>query len=348
VVAAETWSEIPNRRTLRFLSATSVSSETLRLRAGDVVEVRSAAELLPVLDDDACTGALPFMPEMLRFVGRRFTVSAVGSKVCDTTRDGTGNRLFHDTVLLEDLRCDGSAHGGCQAACRLMWRESWLRRVSSDEVGDADGARPELEKRAHAAAKRRREVDGQEIESYRCQATELVAASEAFPPGDRGRKYLRELQCGNVGIGRFLRVFARAVSRKVGRKLRLQKEVALWSPGPPEPSRPLDLRPGELVQVKSKREIARAVDENGHNKGLSFDWEMVPHCGRTYRVRDRVRNFIDENTGAMVELKSDCLTLEGVVCSGDRSEGRWFCPRAIYPYWREAWLRRVEDATEPR
>ena len=45
----------------------------------------------------------------------------------------------------------------------------------------------------------------------------------------------------------------------------------------------------------------------------------------------------------MVELASDCLILDGVACSGERSSWRWFCPRAIYPWWREAWLRRVEQ-----
>ena len=318
---------------------------TRPLRAGDVVEVRPPAEILATLDGDASTGALPFMPEMLRFVGRRFTVSAEARKLCDTTRDGTGNRLLHDTVYLDDLRCDGSGHDGCQAGCRLLWRASWLRRVPSNEDGAGDEAgRPELEARARAATRRRREVDGQAVETYRCQATELTAASEPFPPGDRGRKYLAELRVGNVGIGRFLRVLARAVGRKLGHTLFRHKEVALWSAGPPEPTGSLGLERGDLVQVRSKREIARALDENGRNRGLAFDWEMLPHCGRTYRVQDRVERFIDENTGSMIELKSDCLILEGVACSGDLSEGRWFCPRAIYPYWREAWLRRAGDA----
>jgi hypothetical protein len=49
----------------------------------------------------------------------------------------------------------------------------------------------------------------------------------------------------------------------------------------------------------------------------------------------------------MIEIKSDCLILDGVVCSGDHSLCRWFCPRAIYPYWREAWLRRVDDPDPP-
>jgi hypothetical protein len=50
----------------------------------------------------------------------------------------------------------------------------------------------------------------------------------------------------------------------------------------------------------------------------------------------------------MIELKkAGCVTLEGVVCSGQRSLRRWFCPRQIYSYWRECWLRRVEGATVP-
>ena len=308
-----------------------------RLRIGQVVEVRPAAEILATLDDDATTGGLPFMPEMLRFVGRRFTVSAHALKLCDTRSDGTGNRLFHDTVYLEDLRCDGSGHDECQAGCRLLWRTDWLRPVSEAEPEGGDIA--ELERRAQAAATRGEGV-------YRCQATEFGAASEPFPADDRGRKYLREVQSGNVGVGRFLRVLVRAVWRKAARMLGLHRDIALWSEGKPPPSTPLGLQPGELVRVRSKREIAETLDENGRNRGLAFDWEMLPHCGRTYRVQDRVRRFVDENTGTMVELKNECLLLDGVVCSGDHSTGRWFCPRAIYPYWREDWLERANGAEE--
>jgi hypothetical protein len=319
------------------MSLRSHEEDGSRLRVGQVVEVRPAAEILATLDENAATDALPFMPEMLRFVGRRFTVSAHALKLCDTRSDGTGNRLFHDTVYLEDLRCDGSGHDGCQAGCRLLWRTAWLRPVGADGAGGGDASSAELEARTQAAATRGAGV-------YRCQATELGAASEPFPPGDRGRKYLDEVRCGNVGVGRFLRVLGRAVWRKLGRKLGLHGEMALWSEGKPPASTPLGLRPGELVQVKSRREIAKTLDENGRNRGLAFDWEMLPHCGRTYRVQDRVGRFIDENTGTMVELKNECLILEGVMCSGDLSVGRWFCPRAIYPYWRDDWLRRADGA----
>ena len=109
------------------------------------------------------------------------------------------------------------------------------------------------------------------------------------------------------------------------------------------------LLPGDLVQVRSRSEVAETLDAHGKNRGLWFDREMLPYCGTTVRVLDRVERFIDETTGRVVELKSDCYILDGVTCSGDLSAGRRFCVRAIYPWWRECWLRRVdEDGTQPR
>jgi len=98
--------------------------------------------------------------------------------------------------------------------------------------------------------------------------------------------------------------------------------------------------------VRAKNEIASTLDASGHLRGLSFDREMLPYCGGTYRVQDRVRRLVDDRTGRMIEISSDCLILQGVVCSGERSPGCWFCPRAIFPYWREAWLRPVGKSLE--
>ena len=56
----------------------------------------------------------------------------------------------------------------------------------------------------------------------------------------------------------------------------------------------LKVHPGELVQVKSKEEIAATLSPEGRNRGLWFDREMLPYCGGTYRVRQRVNRIIDE------------------------------------------------------
>ena len=71
---------------------------------------------------------------------------------------------------------------------------------------------------------------------------------------------------------------------------------------------------------------------------------MMPYCGHTARVTTKVERFIDEWTGRLVQLASDCYILDEVVCRSYHSEGRWFCPRAIYPWWREAWLDPIDSA----
>jgi hypothetical protein len=326
-----------------------VSAESQRpLRPGDVVEVRPPDEILTTLDADGALDSMPFMPEMLQYAGRRFTVSKRVEKICDTVA-GTGSRRMRDTVYLEDLRCDGSGHGGCQAGCRIYWKEAWLRRVDEREPpsGSASQASTALEELSRTGATVTRGGNGgAPAEVYRCQATAAFAATTPLTLYEPGQ-YIREISSGNVGVRRFLRVAGRALTQRVGHKLGVMAHrplEPLGNGGAPSP--PLDLRPGDWVQVKSPEEIAKTLDEHGRNRGLWFDTEMLPYCGGTFRVQDRVQRIINESTGEMIQLKRDCVILEGVVCSGDRSSQRWFCPRAIYPYWREAWLRRV-DGPEP-
>ena len=98
------------------------------LIVGDWVEILSAEEILRTLDERGTMESLPFMPEMLPFIGRRFQVFKRATKTCDTISK-QGFRRVNDTVMLEGLRCDGSSHGECQAGCLLFWKESWLRKV---------------------------------------------------------------------------------------------------------------------------------------------------------------------------------------------------------------------------
>jgi hypothetical protein len=324
------------------------------LRPGDLVEVRSPDEILATLDAEGALDSVPFMPEMLRHVGRRFTVSKRVERICDTIAD-TGSRRMHDTVYLEDLRCDGSGHGGCQAGCRIYWKEAWLKRVDADESAGGDAPTQgntiiPLEQLARSQTRSIRDGGGGPAEAYRCQAAEAFAATTPLNVSDPGQ-YMREIVSGNVGIWRFLRVAARAIVGKVGHKLGVMDAAPLKPRGGRgATSEPLGLQPGEWVRIKSPEEIALTLDEQGKNRGLWFDTEMLPYCGGTFRVRNHVQRIINEPTGEMLKLK-DCVILDSVVCSGDRSTRRWFCPRAIFPYWREAWLVRVDapssSAREP-
>jgi hypothetical protein len=314
------------------------------LRRGDLVQVRSAREILTTLDDDGMLEAVPFMPEMVGYCGRRFTVQARTDKLCDTINNTLQSRRLPDAVLLDDVRCDGSGHGGCQAVCRLYWKEAWLRKVGPAEpprTPDAadDAAAAELLERVQRSAS----IVGDEgAPRYRCQATQMGAASAPLSTSDP-RPYFRELTSGNVTFRTFARVMSRAAVMQPLHRLRWLPMPPLKGPSSKSPSTPpLGLQPGEWVRVKTPDQIRETLTDRGANRGLWFDREMLAFAGRVFRVRARITRIIDERTGAMIELSSDCIVLEDVVCSGELSTGRFFCPRAIYSYWRECWLERVD------
>jgi hypothetical protein len=337
-----------------------------KLRPGDVVEVRSPAEILATLDDRASTEGMPFMPEMLRYAGRRFTVSRRVEKICDTAGKVPGepsvSRRMRRTVYLDDLRCDGSGHDGCQAGCRLYWNEDWLRPVDEVAPAPSDGdAFEELAELAEASTTTVRASPDGRSAAYRCQATEVRIASEplhAFDP----RQHVREITAGNVSTPRLVRVLGRHAlerslvhARMLGSRmlafLRIRPLEPLDEPrGAPIMRRPEaaeSMQPGDVVRIRPLEEIERTL-VNGRHRGLWFDApEMGTYCGGTYVVKDRVRRIIDDQTGQMIELESDCLILDGVCCTGEHSDRRWFCPRGIYSYWREDWLELVQKASVP-
>jgi hypothetical protein len=199
---------------------------------------------------------------------------------------------------------------------------------------------------AVAEAGTRTTREGETAEVWRCQATEALKASEQLRVFKDPSQYWHEFRNGNFGRLRFIGLMFRALVMEVAHRLGLLKALPLYGLGPKAPpTETLDLQPGELVQVRSPEEIEATLDDQGLNRGLSFDREMLPYCGQTLRVKARVDRIIDETTGRMLRIPKDCIILDGPVCSGECTLGRWFCPREIYPYWREAWLRRVGDPT---
>ena len=317
------------------------------LRVGNYVEIRGAPEIMATLDSEGCLEGLPFMPEMASYCGKRFRVFKRVDKVIDVVK-GTGLRRMSRTVLLDDLRCDGHAHGGCQAGCQFLWKEDWLRRVRGANAGGVDrSVALESQPRSVAASEREgaallrnsRKRNGQtpDSETYRCQATELYIASSYLPRWDLVQ-YLAPLWYGNINLWQFLS-FASIkffnLSQKVvgGARYPYWPSISLTK----TPTVNLDLQPGELVYVKAKEEIHQTLDSNNRNRGLWFDHEMLRFCGGRYRVLRRVHKLIDEKTGKLRTLKNPCVILDGVTATG---EFHRFYPQNDYPLWRDIWLRR--------
>ena len=319
----------------------------LSLRIGELVAVRSAEEILATLDENGELDGLPFMPEMLAWCGRRLRVRKLALKLCDTI-DWTGMHRMANAVHLEGSRCDGQAHGGCQAGCTIYWKEAWLKRVPAEE---ADAAPEPLCTLATLRAATRRPPDpaapGQE--RFACQATELRRAAPTRIPSWDARQYVADVRSGNAGaLATFRTVcvgvfneYQEASRRLLPRRLRIRggrRYPFIEGHLRKTPGETLDLQPGELVRVKSREEIVRTLDEHNANRGMSFDAEMLRYCGMQARVLRRVEQIIDEKTGRMLRFKNPCIVLDDVICTGAYHRQ---CPRAIYPYWREIWLERV-------
>src|SRR5262249_19599903 len=143
---------------------------------GDRVEVRSLQEIRATLDESGCLQGVPFMEETAGFCGRQFRVFRCVDKVFDYGRSGRLRRI-EDVVLLTGLRCDGSAHGGCQASCYLLWKTAWLRRVPENGTR-VDDHRPD------PTPKRPPALEDAGRSSYTCQFTQLSAASRPLSRWD--------------------------------------------------------------------------------------------------------------------------------------------------------------------
>lgn len=325
------------------------------LRAGDWVQVKKVEEILGTLDENACLDALPFMPEMLQYCGNRFRVFRTAHKTC--TPPSVLMRTMVNTVHLEGLRCDGEAHGGCQAGCLLFWKTDWLTPVAGpepDAVEAPTSASAPVPRAAPSAGAlldsltRNTEAPvppGSE-KQYRCQSTELVRATRPARWWDP-RLYLRDLTSRNVRLRDLLR-YGLIATLNMALRAANRREYPFLRPraGAKTPTASLGLQPGEWVQVRSNDEIMGTLDEMQKNRGLRFDVEMLPFCGKRVQVLRRAERFIDERNGRMTVPRNSCLILEDVACSGCLSTGRLFCPRSIYSYWHEIWLKRADQAPE--
>jgi hypothetical protein len=325
---------------------------TTGLKVGDLVEVRSADEIMATLDERGEFENLPFMPEMLKFCGRRLTVNKVAHKLCDTI-NGSGLHKMENAVHLTDARCDGAAHGGCQTACLLYWKEAWLTRVEpgeerSNQPGAAAGATridlPLLD------VNTRKEPGPDGSPRYSCQATELLRAAPVCLPSRDLRQYVTDVKTGNVSTLASFKAFLivmfnrlQGVSKRILPRRMWFRDGALWGYVKGRvvgrtPAEKLDLQPGEMVRVKSKEQIEATLNAERLNRGMGFEEEMARYCGQVARVQTRVTKCLDEKTGEMLTMKTPCIVLEGVVCGGVHNGS---CPRQFVPFWREIWLKRV-------
>ncbi len=332
---------------------------TIRCKAGDTVEVRGADEILATLDDKGSLDGMPFMPEMLQHCGRRYQVAASAHKTCDSTFYKEG-REMEDTVFLENLRCDGSAHAGCEAQCLLFFKLAWLKPVAP--ARDWELPRRSATAAGHSADWLRSTTEYREGDEtlYRCQATEHLRASAAFPPNQL-RMYVADLRSGNIKLGAWLRGL---LLLGVYNLRRLPFAYRVWiglyealhrffygGPAPhmqgvipkgqPTPEVNLGLQPGEWVRVKQVSEINKTLSVSNRNRGLAYNPEMSAFCGSVHKVERRITRIVDEKNGKLLDMKGPCILIGGGYCKSLYHPEALFCPKRVPQYFREAWLERA-------
>ena len=314
-------SAVPQARPLRRWLARSAFGH--RHLVGDRVRVKSIEAIRATLDANHCLDGLPFMEEMAAFCGRTARVFRVVDKIYDYGRSRMMRRL-DGCVLLVGLRCDGSDHGGCEAACYLIWKTQWLDALEPGAAAD-DGLAPLARPRAMRQP------------PYHCQYTELSAASRPAAAssihGTLGPLVVGNITAAAFGTALVTRAFNAFQSWRGG----VCYPSAGAADGQPAPvSEPVQA--GDWVRIRLSHEIARTLDKNSKHRGLWFDADMLKFCGQTFRVRGRVQQIIDVSRNAMVSMKTPCITLDDVHYSG---EFQGFGEQHDYLYWREAWLQRV-------
>jgi hypothetical protein len=319
----------------------SPSRTSSRLRAGDLVTVRTSREILKTLDANGTLDNLPFMPEMLEFCGKRFRVlnrvvqaTIDGAFLVDHTESCVREFRNNDVVILQGVRCAGAEHAGCQRGCAIFWKEAWLEKID-DSDHDCIPNRDSLSAVSDElrCTLKTRTVPGK----YFCQSSEFPRATLHLSAMQRFKKCFSAVAAGNISAwGMVKRILVwtwwKTHNKLIGQHARGTKEKT--------PTEVLGLQPGEMVEVKSLQEIVSTLNKTGHNRGLHFSADQRPFCGGRFRVRSRADNFIAEGTGEMKHFRNTVI-LEDVLCdSACFAFGG--CYRADLLYWREVWLKRVE------
>jgi hypothetical protein len=297
---------------------------------GELVEVKTWPEIRATLDEHGCLDLLPFMPEMIAMAGRRARVFRCLHRLFDH-RKTRRMRHMHGAVLLTGAVCDGSAHGGCEAACHTIWKAAWLRRVDSGQTGAASPT---------AVSADTDDVPdfGTHPPRYACQLTQLSVASQ--PAASGLGNALLPLVTGNVATAAYLVGVLTYLFNKV-QHLRGGIAYPAFDEAGEGRAPPEDIRisVGDRVVVRTADEIRATLDSRFMHRGLWLEPDMLKHCGQRHCVQAEVRRLIDIVTGEMLVMKTPAFVLQDVHFSGER---QLFNAQYEPLFWRAAWLSRED------
>src|SRR5690242_429310 len=99
---------------------------------------------------------------------------------------------------------------------------------------------------------------------------------------------------------------------------------------------------GDWVEVLSKEEILRTLDQNGRLDELPFMPQMFRYCGQRFRIYKSAYKTCDTVSGHYVGRRlQDGYHLD-LRCDGATYGG---CQASCLLFWKGAWLKRVDGPT---
>jgi len=299
-----------------------------RFLRDELVEIRSFREIADTLDATGKLDGVPFMPEMAPYCGTRVRVFRRVGKTCV---EGHGMRRMKDTVLLEDLRCNGGFHDGCQRNCLFFWKEAWLKPVDTDSrlSSKETTAQDDISSWQH-------QLPTRQADRYFCQSTELFTATSPLSRWNISH-FFQEVVDGELSTREFFQIIFRSILhrllgfKEVGSLVGSQQSTLKGN---------LGLQSGDWIDIKKSDEIQSTLDAKRKNCGLEFVPSMSEFIGGRYQVDFPIQKIILEQTGKMVRL-TNTVALKDVNCHGICVKN---CPRNNNLYWREIWLQRAEES----
>lgn len=110
------------------------------------------------------------------------------------------------------------------------------------------------------------------------------------------------------------------------------------------PHTPPSFQAGDMVRVRSRQEIEKKLGNLGKLHGCMFMDEMWSYCGTVQQILKPLMKYVDRSDYKIRECHGVYL-LKGVMCQGSQFPGG--CDYSCFFFWREEWLKKIEETHPP-
>jgi hypothetical protein len=283
-------------------------SKKPKFTVGETVRILPEEAISKLVDPrtKALDGCL-FMEQMGDYCGNTYRILSV----VDSFYNEHQHRTFEPKspmYLLEGLICNGKVSefpAKCDRRCFLLWHEQWLGRPDQGPSSQLGACK---------------NPSSLSVGSTKCQ---LQLIDEL---GDKNTWLNEKLE---FSVMKFI-----DYRRKIRSNLHARNHIATSVRISQD-----EIRPGDLVRVRTAEEIRGTLDRFRKTKGCGFADRMYEYCGKEFRVVEKVDNFFDESRQKFCKCKG-VLLLEGSYCDGKTPYLRP-CDRKCFYFWHVNWLERV-------